>query len=67
MDSVDFVARNDKWSTGFLQCVQTFDRLWLKSFHDVDDKHSNVRNGAATVSQADKRVVARCVDEQQSW
>ena len=66
VDSVHLVTRNDKRSAGFFQRVQTFDGLWLKPFHDVDHKHGNVRNRTATVSQADERVVARGVDEQQS-
>ena len=64
MDSVDLVACDDEWGPCFLQRLQTFDGLRLKTFHHIDDQHGNVSNRPASVSQADKRMVTRRVNEQ---
>ena len=66
MDSIDLIACDDEWGTCFFQGLQTFDGLWLEAFHHIDHQHGNVSNRPASVSQTDKRMVARRINEQQS-
>ena len=64
---VNFVSCDDKRCASLLENVERFDGLGLQALHDVNDQDGDVGDRTSSVSQGSERMVAGCINEQQTW
>ena len=66
VDAVDLVGGDHERCARLAQDAEGLERLRLATLHDVDDQDGDVRQRSPAGSQGGERVVAGCVDEQQT-